>query len=190
MERDLPEAGLSGDWQLISHPGDWNLRQGPMARWSWRLTRYLGWSANASRRGGMGDLDLGGSVRWREDPSWTSSPLLDSLHATLARSRLQTTLRAALTRNRGSFTFGPEADLDGRISATADHWKDSGGNVSALRSDLAFTPGGLLRWCPRSSWWVEGELGWNFVARWGEPELDLSPFEEGPFLRASFRSAF
>jgi|GEM_PF-2336935 len=187
-ERNQPEAGLSGDWRLISHPGDWNLRQGPMARWSWRLTRYLGWSANASRRIGTGDFDLGGAVRLREDPPWTSSPALDSLHASFARARLQTTLHAALAKNTGSFTYGPEMEFDGRISATSDHWKDSTSDATARRSDAAFTPVGLLRWHPKSSWWVEGELGWNFVARWGEPELDLSPFEAGPFLRISFRS--
>jgi hypothetical protein len=190
MERNLPEAGISGNWEFHAHPGEWGVRQGPMARWSWRLTRYLGWTADASRRVGTGDLDLGGSFRWRQDPSWPSGPGLDSAQASFARSRLQATFRAALTRKRGSIAFGPESDLDGRISTSSDHWRDSLGTVSELRSDLALTAGGLVRWNPSSSWSAQGELGWTFVARWGEPELDLSPFEEGPVLRLSCRSDF
>jgi hypothetical protein len=115
---------------------------------------------------------------------------IDSLPASLARSRLQTTLQAALTRNRGSFAFGPEADFDGRISATSDHWPDSAGSEPERRSDLALTAGGLVRWTPSRSWSVDGKLGWTFTGRWGEPELDLSPFEEGPILRLSCRSDF
>ncbi|HXP90124.1 MAG TPA: hypothetical protein VN931_04235 [Fibrobacteria bacterium] len=190
MERNLPEAGISGEWQIASHLGAWEFRNGPMARFSWRLTRYLGWTANATRRSGTGSLDLGGSLRWRQDPAWPSVPDFDSSKATLARSRLQATLQAALTRIHGTFAYGPESYLDGRISTTNDHWRDSTGTLSEDRSDLAFTAGGLLRWAPSHSWSAQGELGWTFVARWGEPELDLSPFEEGPFLRLTCRSDF
>jgi len=190
MERNLPEAGISGEAQLDSRLGEWEFRQGPMARWSWHLTRYLGWTANTTRRSGTGSLDLGGSLRWRQDPSWPSAPGLDSLQANLSRSRLQATLQASLTRVRGSFAFGPESYLDGRISTTNDHWRDSTGTLSEDRSDLAFTAGGLVRWNPTPSWAAQGELGWTFIARWGQPDMDLSPFEEGPFLRVTCRSDF
>jgi len=40
------------------------------------------------------------------------------------------------------------------------------------------------------AWSAEGSLGWIWSAEKGADDLDISPFDRGPFLRLDARSNF
>ncbi len=198
-EKNQPEAGISGAWEFGARWCGWDLRQGPMARYSWRRARFLGWMVQGNGPVGGGELELDGTLRARQDPAWPAVLDYDTVPVRFARERAQATFHTALTKAYGSVRFGPQLDLDGRISFAPDRWTDSteftpqmGTRLprSERRSELGCTASGFLRWEPSPVWFVEGSFGWTWAAQRVENGLDLSPFIHGPFLRLSARSNF
>lgn len=198
-ESDQPEAGISGLLESKGKWRGWEFGQGPMARYSWRRSRFLGWSAQGVRPGALGSLELGGTIRVRQDPVWPVVLDYDSVPVRFARDRAQTTFHAGLVRQGGALRYGPQLDLDGRISFAPDRWMDSAGFTpkwgtkaprAERRAELGCTASGFVRWDPSPAWSAEGALGWTWAAEEGAGGLDLSPFTPGPFLRLSARSSF
>lgn len=191
-----PEAGVSGIWEFKGRWNGWEFRQGPGVRLSWRRSRYLGWSAQASTAVLPGVLELAGAVRARQDPSWPVVQGYDSVPVKFARERAQATVHVALARTSGALDYGPSLDLDGRMSFAPDRWSDSGSGSAAVvarserRSDLGCTAGVFLRWNPSSIWSADGALGWTWSAQGRVAGLDVSPFSDGPSLRLGARSSF
>jgi len=198
-EENQQEAGVSGNWESRSRWNGWEFRQGPVARYSWRRSRFLGWDVGATVPVRAGSLDLGGSIRARQDPSWPVVLDYDTVPVRFARERAQATLHASLARPTGHFRYGPQLDLDGRLSFAPDRWNDSAtlGPAGVLtsprserRAELGCSASGYLRWDPTPVWSAEGSLGWTWSAEAGASGLELSPFTKGPFLRLGARSNF
>ena len=198
-ESNQPEAGISGLWEFKSRWKGLDLRQGPAVRYSWRRSRFVGWNVGVSGPSSVGSLDLGGSIRARQDPSWPVVLDYDSVPVRFARERAQATLHGALARTCGRLRYGPQMDLDGRVSFSPDRWNDSIGLAprkvltaprSERRMEVDCTASGFVRWDPTPEWSAEGSLGWTWSAEGGAAGLDLSPFHRGPFLRLGGRSNF